>query len=155
MKNPKPQLIQDEQIYRVRINHIGDGPLFYSWAPQICCFSHLWLFSTEDRKKWFHLTFLFRLLHKVPWCIGSWGWNQSFSFSLFYWSIVDIQDYISFRCTTEWFDYSMHYTMLPTVSVVTIWNHSWEIVYSICIHSLGPCFSWIILKPCQMKATEL
>jgi len=43
----------------------------------------------------------------------------SFSFFSFYLSVVDMECYISFRCTTWWFDKFIHYAVLTT-SVATI-----------------------------------
>ena len=38
----------------------------------------------------------------------------------FYWNILDIQYYASFRCVTEWFDICIHYEMITMISLVTI-----------------------------------
>ena len=35
-------------------------------------------------------------------------------------NIVDVQYYVSFRCTTEQFDIYVYYEMMATISLVTI-----------------------------------
>lgn len=65
---------------------------------------------TENRGKIF-LDFFHMFLHHS--C-----YHQNLFF-IYYWSRVDIQCFIGFKCITWWFDSSIQYAMLTPVSVVT------------------------------------
>lgn len=48
---------------------------------------------------------------------------SSISLFLKIWNVVDIQYYVSFRCTTCWCDFRIHYEMMTILRLVTICPH--------------------------------
>ena len=46
----------------------------------------------------------------------------------FYRNMVDVQYYVSFKCTTRWFDIYIHYEMVTAVSLITISPHTKRIL---------------------------
>ena len=69
-------------------------------------------------------------------------------YDYFYCSIVDIQYFTSFRCTTQWFNIYMHCELIITISLVTICHHTklrhnyW--LYSLCctLHLCDLFYKW-------------
>ena len=55
--------------------------------------------------------------------------------SFFYWSIADLQHYISFRCTTQWFKTFTDYTRF--VVIIKYW------LYSLCC-TIYPCSPFLL-----------
>ena len=45
----------------------------------------------------------------------------------FYWSIVDLQYYLNFKYTTQWFDIKIHYIMLLLLSCVWLFATPWTL----------------------------
>ena len=48
----------------------------------------------------------------------------NFYFIIFNWSLIYPQYYVSSRCASQWFDISIHYKMITTISLVTIYYHA-------------------------------
>jgi len=76
--------------------------------------------------------------------------NKFLNFALFYWSLTDLQFYIS--CTTSWFNSFLHYEMITIINLVTICLHTkllqcyW--LYSpVVYYILMAIFSCCILHP--------
>ena len=46
----------------------------------------------------------------------------SFSMSLFvcFWSIIDLQHYVSSGCTVQWFNISIHFKMIATINLLSV-----------------------------------
>ena len=65
--------------------------------------------------------------------------------SLFFsWSVIDIQYYISFRCTTQWFNIDIHYGMITIISLVTIHHHT-KLIQYYCLYSLYTSSIWWLI----------
>ena len=61
----------------------------------------------------------------------------------FYWSIVDLQCYLNFKYTTQWFDIKIHYIMLLLLSCVWLFATLWT---AACQASLSFTVSWSLLR---------
>ena len=66
--------------------------------------------------------------------------------SLFVWSIIDLQHYVSPWYRTQWLDISIHYKMITILSLVTICHHT-KVLH--CYWLSSPCclyisFLWLI-----------
>lgn len=44
--------------------------------------------------------------------------------TIFYWVVIDLQPYISFKCETEWFDTFIHYDVIIKVGPLIICHHT-------------------------------
>ena len=51
-----------------------------------------------------------------------------------FWSIIDLQHYVSYYCTTQWFYISIHIKMFTMIGLVTICHHK-NILHSYWLYS--------------------
>ena len=78
-----------------------------------------------------------------------------FCFSMFicFW-IVDLQNYVSFCYTTQWFNISIYIKLVPIACVITISYHA-EILQSYWLHSLPCIFHTVTHLLCSLKFLPL
>ena len=118
----------------------------FSWKHCDCDLFHVY---PEDP----HLLFIDNKLSVYPWApiqsinviqmIGCYSNKKDINIFMlvfflfyFYWSIVNIQYYISFRCITSWFKIFIYYKLITIISLVIIHLHAMLLqyywLYSLC-----------------------
>ena len=74
--------------------------------------------------------------------------------SLFVWSIIDLQHYVSSWCTAQWFSISMHYKMITMTSLDTVCHHTWMCVLS-CVWLFATLLTGACKAPLPIEFSSL